>query len=175
MRFGHYTHSLLLVAVFSFLPLPALAGTYDYSRDPATLEVEEGTQIDFTLSYTGATGFYGRMFLDVGYGACVLFTTDPQTHTFEISDIPIGTYTEIFFVRYSDSSCTSYLGADSLEYDGGAPVLEITETPPPDPPDPDVATSTPDSFPGILFYSFIILMFGLFTPVLIGRYIDYGR
>jgi len=40
------------------------------------------------------------------------------------------------------------------------------------PPEPDVATSTPDSYPGIFFNGFLILMFGLFTPILMGRYID---
>jgi len=41
------------------------------------------------------------------------------------------------------------------------------------PPEPDnTATSTPDSFSSIFFYGFIILMFGVFTPIIAGQYID---
>lgn len=176
----HSTHTctsyvgVLLCAVLALSPLSAYASFSSYSRVPSGTTLYYGDSIDFTVTASGESiGNYVCFFIgSVPITPSHLLGSDPDTFTLSNSDLAIGSYTEVFAVVYHNSDCTSYVSASSVEYDGGATIFEVVDAP--TPPAPDVATSTPDSYPEILAFSFFLAFAGFVFPFLIANYIDRG-
>jgi len=162
---------VLLCALISFSPVSAYA---DYTRTPSGLTVyqDDGYDLHYDLSGFG-TGFYFSFFDSATIGTCTLVTSDPQSIDVHISSPSLGARTEILGARYSDSGCTSYTGSASLEYNAGATIFTVVSGSAPTP-DDTTATSSPDSYPEILAFSFFLAFAGFIFPFLIVNVIDRG-
>jgi len=183
---AHTRWQTAVVSVFVGLllssPMVANATVDAYSRTPSGAEVEvpPGLDVDITVSAL-STGTYLCIYVNYNPSTTYFFpgggqeiTSSPDTFLFEAPDIPVGEFYEVAYARYSNPGCsTGYIEAVSLEYDAGATLFEVIEAPPA--PDTDVATTTPDAFPQTLFFGFLMLLFGVLTPVVIGKYIDHGN
>jgi len=165
--------AVLLCALVSF-PLTSYASFSGYSRAPSGGTLYYGDDIDFTVTATGESiGNYVCFFIGSSpITPSHLLGSDPDTFTLTNSDLALGSYTEVFAVVYHNSDCTSYVSATSVEYDSGATIFEVVEAP--TPPAPDVATTTPDSYPEILAFSFFLAFAGFVFPFLIANVIDRG-
>jgi len=117
----------ILAALIAIITCPFSAYA-SYSRTPAgdTVYQDDGMDLHYDLSGYG-TGYYASFFTGSVIGSCVHVTSDPQSIDEHISSPTLGAYTEIFIVRWSDSGCTSYVGATSIEYDAGATIFTVVE------------------------------------------------
>jgi len=132
------------------------------NADPNILNGGSDVYVTYTASGSGTGKMFSQSYPGQVQGSFIDFSAGTATITIPQ---PSTGDTNSGLVVYANSSFSGTI-TDICVGTTNPPVCSSP------PPDDTTATTTPDAYPGIFFNGFLILMFGIFTPILMGRYID---